>query len=105
MKRECPSLMGVLDVKQARLSGYPYYEYLEEMGESLATVHASDIGADGKMCLPGRGTFDFDELFSRLRDVGFCGDVLLECYGKDYRELGEVKAAYEFLAEKAEKFS
>mgnify|MGYP002509003852 FL=1 len=57
------------------------------------------------MCLPGRGTFDFDELFSRLRDIGFKGDVLIENYGGDYGDLGEVKAAYEFLAEKAEKFS
>lgn len=105
LKARCPSLLGVLDVKQARLSGYPYRDYLEEMGESLAYVHASDLGADGKMCLPGRGTFDFDELFTRLRDIGFKGDVLIENYGGDYGDLGEVKAAYEFLAEKAEKFS
>lgn len=105
LKARCPSLMGVLDIKQARLSGYPYQEYLEEMGESLAYVHASDISSDGKMCLPGRGTFDFDGLFSRLRDIGFKGDVLLENYGGDYGDLGELKEAYEFLAEKAEKFS
>ncbi len=105
LKKECPQLLGVLDIKQARISGFPYHEYLEEMGKSLAYVHVSDIGEDGKMCLPGRGVFDFDELFVRLRDVGFQGDVLLENYGGDYGDLGELKTAYEFLAEKAEKFS
>ena len=105
LKKECPALLGVLDIKQARISGFAYKEYLEEMGQSIAYVHVSDIGVDGKMCLPGRGVFDFDELFGRLRDVGFQGDIILENYGGDYGDLGELKTAYEFLAEKAEKFS
>ncbi|MDE7296586.1 MAG: sugar phosphate isomerase/epimerase [Clostridia bacterium] len=105
LKKECPSLLGVLDIKQARISGFAYQEYLAEMGQSIAYVHVSDIGADGKMCLPGRGIFNFDELFARLRDVGFQGDIILENYGGDYGDLGELKTAYEFLAEKAEKFS
>ncbi len=104
LKAACPSLAGVLDVKQARISGYNYREYLEEMGASLSHVHVSDIRADGKLCLPGQGTFDFDELFARLRDVGFTGAVLVENYGGDYQNFGEVKTAYEFLAEKAEKY-
>lgn len=104
LKAACPSLAGVLDVKQARVSGYDYRAYLEEMGESLSHVHVSDVKTDGTMCLPGRGTFDFDELFSRLQGAGFSGPVLIENYGGDYRELGEVKSAYEFLAEKAEKY-
>lgn len=105
LKKECPQLSGVLDIKQARLSGYPYEDYLEEMGEALAYVHVSDLDENGKMRLPGQGTFDFDGLFSRLRDIGFHGDVLLENYSGDYGSIGELKAAYEFLAEKAEKFS
>ncbi len=104
LKAACPALAGVLDVKQARISGYDYFAYLEEMGASLSHVHVSDITADGKMCLPGQGTFDFDELFARLQDVGFQGSVLIENYGGDYRDFGEVKRAYEFLAEKAEKY-
>lgn len=105
LKAGCPSLAGVLDIKQARISGYDYREYLAEMGESISHVHVSDIGADGTLCLPGRGTFDFDELFLRLRDVGFAGPVILENYGGDYGDLGEVRRAYEFLAEKAEKYA
>ena len=104
LKRECPQLAGVLDIKQARISGYDWREYLNAMAGSISHVHASDIDADGAMCLPGRGVFDFDELFSRLLDTGFTGAVLIENYRNDYKGLDELKSAYEFLAEKAEKY-
>lgn len=102
-KQYCPDLGGVLDVKQALISGYPYWEYLNDIGENLAYVHASDFGENGKKCLPGRGTFDFEELFKRLKDSGFDGAVLIENYFDDYRELKELKDSYDYLSEKAEK--
>lgn len=105
LKARCPQLEGVLDIKQARISGYPYADYLEEMGGSLSHVHVSDVDEAGRMCLPGRGKFDFDELFSRLRGTGFDGAVLIESYQDDYRDIAELKASYEYLAEKAEKYS
>ena len=104
LKRECPDLGGVLDIKQARISGYDWREYLAEMGENLATVHVSDVTAEGKMCLPGRGVFDFGELFARLRDVGFSGAVLIENYARDFSEEEELKASYEYLAGKIANF-
>lgn len=105
LKARCPSLKGVLDIKQARISGYDYRDYLAEMGGAISHVHVSDIDEAGKLCLPGRGTFDFDELFNRLCGVGFTGAVLIENYAGDYSDLGQVKASYEFLAEKADKYS
>lgn len=102
-KRYCPDLGGVLDIKQARISGYPYEAYLEDMGGSLAYVHVSDFKEDGGMCLPGRGAFDFDTLLKRLRDGGFDGAVIIENYQNDYRELKELKDSYDYLLEKAEK--
>ncbi len=100
----CPALFGVLDLKQARITGIPYGEYLTEMGGRIAHVHASDVSETGAICLPGKGTFDFDELFQRLADVGFGGAVIIENYAKDYHELIELKEAYEFLSEKADKY-
>lgn len=105
LSARCGALCGVLDLKQARITGYDYREYLSEMGSSLSHVHASDVTADGKLCLPGRGVFDFDELFFRLREIGFQGSVLVEAYQNDYGELCELKDAYEFLAEKADKYT
>lgn len=105
LKARCPRLSGVLDIKQARISGYGYAEYLSEMGGDIAHVHVSDIGTDGKMCLPGEGTFDFEELFRRLKGVGFDGPVLIENYNTDYGDLLQLKRSYEFLAELCEKYN
>lgn len=94
-----PDLGGVLDIKQARISGYPYEEYLKEMGERLAYVHISDVDKDGKMCLPGQGTFDFEELIRRLGDVGFDGALLIEVYNRDYRDFIELKNSCDYIKE------
>lgn len=99
IQKYAPTLKGVLDIKQARISGAPYEAYLQEMGENIATVHLSDLRADGKMCLPGQGTFDFETLVKRLLDVGFDGPMLIEAYKDDYKEVIELKHACEFLQE------
>lgn len=96
---ELPTLLGVLDVKQARISEYSYERYLEEMGNRLAYVHISDCDEEGKMCLPGRGAFDFDRFVQRLQDVGFDGAILIEVYNRDYKELSELKESYDFVQE------
>ena len=94
---------SVLDIKQAMISGCPYGDYLEDMGENLAYVHASDYTDTGKKCLPGKGIFNFDELFKRLKGSGFDGAIIIENYNDDYRELKELKDSYDYLLEKAEK--
>ena len=102
-QKYCPGLGAVLDVKQAVISGYPYEEYFDDMGESLAYVHASDFDENGRKVLPGRGRFNFEELFRRLKGAGFNGAVLIENYNDDYRELKDLKDSYDYLLEKAEK--
>ncbi|MBE5747459.1 MAG: sugar phosphate isomerase/epimerase [Clostridiales bacterium] len=94
-----PELRGVLDIKQARISGYPYEEYLREMGEKLAHVHISDVDERGKIRLPGQGVFDFDTLVKRLKDVGFDGALLIEVYKNDYTDVTELKTACDFVDE------
>ena len=94
-----PDLYGVLDIKQARISEYPYVEYLREMGERLAYVHISDVDARGKIRLPGQGIFDFDTLIKRLKDVGFDGALLIEVYKNDYADVAELKTACDFVDE------
>ena len=104
LKQGCPNLCGVLDIKQARISEYDWREYLKDMQGSLTHVHVSDITEDGKMCLPGEGVFDFDELFRRLVDAGFDGPILIENYGGDYAEIIQLRRSWEYLAEKVEKY-
>ena len=99
LAKEIPDLRGVLDIKQARLSEYPYQTYLQEMGEKLAYAHISDITADGKMCLPGQGIFNFDDFIRQLKDVGFDGALIIEAYQKDYKEEKELKTACDYMDE------
>ncbi|MBQ8375139.1 MAG: sugar phosphate isomerase/epimerase [Clostridia bacterium] len=94
-----PNLKGVLDIKQARISGYDYREYLEEMGGRIACVHISDLDERGKMCLPGRGAFDFDTLVKRLQGVGFDGNLFIEAYKDDFSAEDELRASVEYVDE------
>ena len=99
VKKFAPSLCATLDVKQARLSGQSYADYVAEMGESLKTVHLSDVDENGKIRLPGKGTFDFEDLFKRLKDVGFDGGMLIEVYKDDFKDDLEIVESLEYLNE------
>ncbi len=99
LSKALPELRGVLDVKQARISGHPYEEYLTEMGSRLAYAHVSDYNDAGKICLPGKGNFDFDTLIQRLKDVGFDGALLIEVYTGDYGAEAELKEGCDYLNE------
>lgn len=99
LKARCPALSGVLDVKQARLSGYPYQMYIKDMEGSISHVHLSDVDEAGRICLPGRGAFDFEECLRRLKDAGFDGAAIVEVYPKDYGDYSELKRACDFLDE------
>ena len=96
---EIDGLRGVLDIKQARISEYPYEDYVNEMGERIAYVHVSDINENGKLCLPGKGVFDFETLIKRLKDVGFDGALLIEVYTKDYDKEQELRDSCDYLEE------
>ncbi len=104
LKKRTIGLKGTLDVKQARQSGIHHNEYLSEMGEDIVTVHLSDVREDGKMCLPGKGTIDFIDLFKRLRDVGFDGALLIEAYRGDYGEKEELLESLSYIDDLAKKY-
>lgn len=99
LKKYAPDLKGVLDIKQARISGEPYENYLAEMGQDLAYVHISDLDEQGKIRLPGRGDFPFEELFKRLQGVGFDGAVLVEVYENSFERVEELAPSVEYLKE------
>lgn len=99
LKARCPSLAGVLDLKQARRSGYPLNMYIGDMSGAISHVHLSDVDENGKMCLPGKGIYDFTEIFRRLKDAGFGGAAIIEVYGHDYGDYSELKQSLDFLRE------
>ncbi len=96
-------LKTCFDVKQARISGDSYIDYLNEMGDSINTVHLSDVSENGKIVLPGKGNFNFEDLFKRLKDNGFKGNMLIEVYTNDYGEISELKDSLDYLRNLKEK--
>ena len=103
LKKRTSGLKGTFDIKQARQSGVDFREFIDEMGKDIVTVHLSDIDENGKMCLPGRGVTDFKEVFSRLRDKGFDGALLLEVYKNDFKEFTELFDSLNYITDLAEK--
>lgn len=103
LRQRTYGLKGTLDIKQARQSCVDYKDLIKEMGKDIVTVHLSDINANGKMCLPGKGITDFAELFSRLSDVGFDGALLLEVYQNDFETAEELFNSLDYINEIADK--
>ena len=103
MKKRTQGLKATLDIKQARQSGIFYGDFIKEMGEDIVTVHISDVDANGKMCLPGKGVTDFSDLMKRLKDVGFDGAMLIECYQNDYSDYNELFDSLDYVNDLAQK--
>lgn len=99
LKARCPQISGVLDLKQARRSGYPINMYIEDMRGAISHVHLTDVDKNGKMCLPGMGVTDFSELFLRLKDTGFDGAAIIEAYPSDYGDESELKRSLDHIGE------
>lgn len=96
MRDYAPSVGTVLDIKQARQSGYDWREYLEVCKNSLKNVHVSDF-KDGKIAMVGKGEFPFDELIARLNDIGYDGPLIIEQYAGDYNRYEEVGESVQYL--------
>ena len=79
-KKHLPQVRFTLDIKQAMRSDCDPIEFAAAMGEQLCNVHVCDWYANGKLCLPGEGVFDFDKLFDVLNEMGYHGPVILEPY-------------------------
>lgn len=86
-----------LDIKQAMQSKIPVKEYIDAMGETIVNIHLCDYFENGKLTLPGKGIFNFTELFKRLKDVGYDGPAMLELYAGDYTNFKEIKDSYDYL--------
>lgn len=96
-KRRCPGLAAAFDLKQARRSGYPYGMYIEDMSGAISHVHLSDVDINGKICLPGRGLYDFKDIFRRLKAAAFDGAAIIEVYSDNYADFSELKDSMKYL--------
>ena len=97
VRRTCPHVGFVLDIKQAMQSGYDAVEFAREMGDRLCNVHVCDFDASGRLCLPGRGVYDFVALGKTLCAMGYDGPVILEPYANLFQEDAELAEALAYL--------
>lgn len=97
IKDYAPNLKACLDIKQAFDSGYTWQEYFAETGDRLKTVHLSDRDENGRLCLPGKGIFDFETLFKTLKNNGFDGNMLIEVYDENFKTVDELKRSLDYL--------
>lgn len=105
LKEQCPNLKATIDIKQIMQAGENYRDFLNVIGKDLTTVHLCDYDSDRKLYIPGRGTFDFVELFKRLQDIGYNGSCIMEVYPQGYENLAQLKTSYEYLLECLDKIN
>lgn len=80
----------VLDIKQAIRAGHSPLSMLEAMGRALVHIHLSDNTNTESCLLPGRGSFDFRVLFSKLEEMQYTGDGVVEVYRSAFGSVEEL---------------
>lgn len=90
-------LKFTLDVKQAVKAGKSPYDYLDIFGEDLINLHLNDHDVNHSCLLPGRGDFDFKELFKRVQALGYKGPGIIEVYKENYESLEDLSVSRKYL--------
>lgn len=70
------------DTSHANCAGFAQKEFISELGNRIHEIHVID-GKKNKMDmhLPiGKGDIDFRETYKALKDIRFCGPVILEAF-------------------------
>jgi len=93
----------VLDLKQAVRGGVAPFEMLDAMKGKLKHLHFNDHDQAHDCLLPGRGDFDFVELFQRLEHIDYEGYAMVEVYRRNFGEPSEIIQSIDFLKETEKK--
>ena len=80
MRKLLPEIRFTLDIKQAMRAGCNPVDFVDAMGSQLANVHVCDWDENGRLCLPGEGTFDFHSFIRALRRINYQGVMIVEPY-------------------------
>ena len=96
-RKMLPQVRFTLDIKQAVRAGCDPIDFLRSMGDRLVNVHVCDWNANGELCLPGEGIFNFELFFRELEEIGYRGPVILEPYLRLIRDEPSLVASIEHI--------
>jgi sugar phosphate isomerase/epimerase len=88
-----------LDIKQAQQSGIDVYDYIDVMKDRIVNVHVCDYDDDGRLKLPGQGTFNFVKLCKALININYKGPLIIEVYANNYNSFSEIQDSMQYLLE------
>ncbi len=91
------SFAAVLDVKQAYKSGFAPQEFIDAVGKRIIHVHLSDHNGQSNCLLPGKGEYDFTDLFASLLSIGYNREYIIELYCDSYDGIDSLPSAKTYL--------
>lgn len=83
----------VCDIKQAVRAGQDPYAVCAAMGERLIHIHINDNTPQSDCLLPGCGAMDYDRFRRLVADFGYQGDLIIEVYRSNFKNLQEICVA------------
>ncbi len=87
----------VFDIKQMRKAEYSLSDFLPEFSENIVNIHISDHNENHFCMPPGKGSFDFGNLFGEMKKVDYKGAYIIELYRKNFENTEELKTSFDFL--------
>ena len=94
MQKTTRKVHTTLDIKQAMQSGVDYTLYLDQMKDRLVNVHLCDFDSEGMLYLPLEGTFDFEGLFTKVKEINPDACIVIEVYDRSFTTLEQLKKCY-----------
>ena len=99
LKENCKYPLGyTLDIKQAYKSGGSPLKYIDIMKEDLMNVHINDRDEKNICLLPGNGNIKYEDIYGKLKDIGYNNVCNIEVYKENYVDYSELKKSKDFLA-------
>lgn len=87
----------VFDIKQSIRAGHDPIEMCKAMGKNIVHVHINDNSNSHDCLLPGAGTMDYNKIKNLLDSFNYNGDIIIEVYRNNFKNLNEIKKSEKFL--------
>lgn len=79
-----------LDLKQAYRTNVPLEKYINVMGNNIVNLHINDRDENHSCLLPGKGNLNYEDICTKLKNVGYAGKGIIEVYSDNYSNYDEI---------------